>query len=190
MEAWNPVRSGTPGRSHLPHVFCQASLSPVSSNAGHCCCSSSSAAAFGPDLVAAFHSALIHLQGHPCTSCALLSETLGKTLCRAEEVAAVLMKAWDTPTGIPYNTLNLQTGVGKNPSWTMRGSTLSEYGTEQLELIALSALTGNATYGNASEAVIRYLHARYPEKAGALPECCHVDMVVRHLQYHCIGSLV
>lgn len=74
------------------------------------------------------------------------------------------MQAWETPTGIPYNTLNLRTGLGKNPSWTMRGSTLSEYGTEQMELITLTALTGNATYGNRAEHVIRLLHQNFPEK--------------------------
>ena len=79
------------------------------------------------------------------------------------------MGAWRTTTGIPYNTVNLRTGVGKNPSWTMRGSTLSEYGTEQLELITLSALTGNASYGNASEHAIRYLRLHYPDKVGRAP---------------------
>ena len=84
----------------------------------------------------------------------------------------MLLHAWNTPTGIPFNTLNLRTGVGKNPSWTMRGSTLSEYGTEQLEFITLSALTGNATYGQRAEDVIRFLHAQYPNKVSASAKSC------------------
>lgn len=83
------------------------------------------------------------------------------------------MRAWDTPTGVPFNTLNLRTGVGRNPSWTMRGSTLSEYGTTQMELITLSALTGNATYGNRSEHVIRYLRQRHPDQVSSAA-CCPI----------------
>lgn len=51
---------------------------------------------------------------------------------------------------------------GKNPSWTLRSSTLSEFGSEQLEAISLSALTGNVTYANRTETVIHLLNERYP----------------------------
>lgn len=96
---------------------------------------------------------------------------------RSEELSRQLLRAWDTPTGIPYNTVNLRTGVGKNPSWTMRGSTLSEYGTEQLEFVTLSSLTGNNSYGNASEHVIRYLRQHYPEKVAVI---CHFKQSTWH----------
>ena len=61
--------------------------------------------------------------------------------------------------------LNLATLKGKNPSWTLRGSTLSEYGSEQLETITLSALTGNATYANRTEAIFALLHRQFPTQA-------------------------
>lgn len=37
----------------------------------------------------------------------------------------ILLHAFDTPTGIPWNQLNLKTHVGKNPGWTAKMSTLA-----------------------------------------------------------------
>ena len=52
-------------------------------------------------------------------------------LLRAEELGDILLPAYDTPTGIPYQTLNLRTRSARNPSWTQRSSILSELGTQQ-----------------------------------------------------------
>ena len=84
--------------------------------------------------------------------------------CRAELLVKQILPAWDTPTGIPYNLINLATSKAKNPSWALRGSTLSEFGSEQMEFVKLSESTGNATYANMSEHCIRFLHQKYPEK--------------------------
>ena len=65
---------------------------------------------------------------------------------------------------MPWNTLNLATLIGSNPSWTLRASTLSEFGTEQLETIVLSQLTGNRTFAQRSEAVISMLGEKYPDQ--------------------------
>lgn len=78
------------------------------------------------------------------------------------------MHAFDTPTGIPYGQINLQTQQGKNPTWTQKASILSEFGTEQLELIQTSLKTGNPEYAQKTEAVIRYLYQQYPDKVSAL----------------------
>ena len=67
--------------------------------------------------------------------------------------------------GVPWNTLNLATLAGSNPSWTLRSSTLSEFGTEQLEAIVLSHLTGNRTFAAKSEAIISMLAEKYPGQA-------------------------
>ena len=55
-------------------------------------------------------------------------------MVRAEELGDILLPAFDTPTGIPYQTLNLQTRIARNPSWTQRSSILSELGTEQVKI--------------------------------------------------------
>ena len=75
-----------------------------------------------------------------------------------------MLTAYDTPTGIPYNSIALDTLEVRNPIWTRRSSTLSEFGSEQLEFAKLSMHSGNATYGEKAEAVIHYLHDNHPEK--------------------------
>lgn len=39
-------------------------------------------------------------------------------LTKAKEIADRLLPAWNTPTGIPYNIINLSQGRAHNPSWT------------------------------------------------------------------------
>jgi len=39
-------------------------------------------------------------------------------LDKAREIADRLLPAWNTPTGIPYNIINLSHGRAHNPSWT------------------------------------------------------------------------
>lgn len=68
------------------------------------------------------------------------------------------MHAWDTPTGIPFNVVNLHSLAAHNPSWTLRSSTLSEFGTQQMEMLTVSEILGDPSYGAKAEAVIQYLH--------------------------------
>mmetsp|Transcript_23810 Transcript_23810/g.66056 ORF Transcript_23810/g.66056 Transcript_23810/m.66056 type:complete len:630 (+) Transcript_23810:124-2013(+) len=89
-------------------------------------------------------------------------------LHKAEELADRLLHAFETPTGIPWNQLNLHTLRGQNPGWTAKMSTLAEFGTEQMEFFMLSAKTGKSVYRNKAEAPISLLHQRYPEK-GLMP---------------------
>ena len=37
---------------------------------------------------------------------------------KARDIADRLLPAWNTPTGIPYNTINLAHGNTRNPGWT------------------------------------------------------------------------
>ncbi len=76
----------------------------------------------------------------------------------------ILMHAFDTETGIPYGQINLQMQQGKNPAWTQKASILSEFGTEQLELIQTSLKTGNPEYARKTEAVITFLNKKYPDR--------------------------
>ena len=75
-----------------------------------------------------------------------------------------LLFAYDTQTGIPYNSIVLDTLEVQNPTWTRQSSTLAEFGSEQLEFAKLSMHSGNPVYNDKAEAVIQYLYNRYPEK--------------------------
>ena len=91
----------------------------------------------------------------------------------------ILMHAFDTETGIPYGQINLQMQTGKNPGWTQKASILSEFGTEQLELIQTSLKTGNPEYAQKTEAVIKFLNEKYPDRVGSIapynvPSACWV----------------
>ncbi|PAV84062.1 hypothetical protein WR25_10205 [Diploscapter pachys] len=66
---------------------------------------------------------------------------------KAEEIAKLLLPAFDTPTGIPLALINVQTGVAKNYGWASGGaSILSEFGSLQLEFDYLSNVTGNPVF--------------------------------------------
>lgn len=88
--------------------------------------------------------------------------------CRCEELVGRLLVAYDTQTGIPYNSIVLDTLEVQNPTWTRRSSTLSEFGSEQLEFAKLSMHSGNPIYNEKAESVIQYLYDKYPEKVNTL----------------------
>eukprot|EP00250_Pteridium_aquilinum_P012694 c20880_g1_i1 orf=430-2277(+) len=87
---------------------------------------------------------------------------------KAKDLADRLLPAWNTPTGIPYTTINLQTGHANNPGWTGGSSVLADLGTEQVELIGLSQRTGNPAYMEKAENVIKKLREVFPSD-GLLP---------------------
>ena len=73
--------------------------------------------------------------GWPCT---------GPLLRLAEDAAKRLLPAFDTPTGMPYGTVNLRNGVpnGETPVTSTAG-----VGTVVIEFGALSRLTGKYVLG-------------------------------------------
>eukprot|EP00727_Mastigamoeba_balamuthi_P007976 m51a1_g38 hypothetical protein (558) ;mRNA; f:142077-143803 len=81
-------------------------------------------------------------------------------LALAREVADRLLPAFDTPTGIPYGTVNLRHGVppGETPVTSLAGA-----GTFALEFGALSRLTGDWAYERAARRAARALWARRSE---------------------------
>ncbi|KAH0920757.1 hypothetical protein HID58_020775 [Brassica napus] len=88
---------------------------------------------------------------------------------KAKDIADRLLPAWNTPTGIPYNIINLRSGSAHNPSWAAGGdSILADSGTEQLEFIALSQRTGDPKYQQKVEKVITELNKNFPAD-GLLP---------------------
>ncbi|EIE24199.1 glycoside hydrolase [Coccomyxa subellipsoidea C-169] len=110
-------------------------------------------------------------------------------LRRAEELVQILMHAFDTPTGIPYGTINLQTQQGRNPTWTQKASILSEFGTEQLELIQTSLKTGNPVYAQKTEAVIKFLNDKWCSMQGLLPLYIHPQTGQATTQMVSLGAM-
>ncbi|GMH03863.1 hypothetical protein Nepgr_005702 [Nepenthes gracilis] len=87
---------------------------------------------------------------------------------KAKDIADRLLPAWDSPSGIPYNIINLAHGRPHNPGWTGGNSILADSGTEQLEFIALSQRTGDPKYQLKVENVITLLNKTFPAD-GLLP---------------------
>lgn len=73
-----------------------------------------------------------------------------------------MLPAWNTPSGIPYNRINLAYGNANNPGWTGGNSVLADSGTEQLEFIALSQRTRDPKYQKKVENVIKELGRTFP----------------------------
>jgi len=99
--------------------------------------------------------------GWPCT---------GPLLRLAEDAAKRLLPAFDTPTGMPYGTVNLRTGVpnGETPVTSTAG-----VGTVVIEFGALSRLTGNPVY---EEAAMRAMRALWHYKSNIGLVGNHVDV--------------
>jgi len=78
----------------------------------------------------------------------------GPLLALAEDVAKRLLPAFDTPTGMPYGTVNLRHGVpdGETPVTCTAG-----VGTFIVEFGALSRLTGNQVYEDTAMRAMRSL---------------------------------
>ncbi|CAA7392096.1 unnamed protein product [Spirodela intermedia] len=89
-------------------------------------------------------------------------------LSKAQDIGNRLLPAWDSPSGIPYNSINLARGNPHNFGWTGGDSILADSGTEQLEFIALSQRTGDPKYQQKVERVIKEIQKVYPSD-GLLP---------------------
>jgi mannosyl-oligosaccharide alpha-1,2-mannosidase len=90
-------------------------------------------------------------------------------LDKAVDMGDRLYKAFDSQTGIPYTTVNLHTGVRENPPWNGRASTLSEFGTIQLEFRKLSQLTGDRKYIDAAVRIDEFVQSHPPRSDGLFP---------------------
>ncbi|KAF9662952.1 hypothetical protein SADUNF_Sadunf18G0107700 [Salix dunnii] len=87
---------------------------------------------------------------------------------KAKNIADRLLPAWNSPSGIPYNRINLAHGSAHNPGWTGGNSILADSGTEQLEFIALSQRTKDPKYQAKVEKVVKELQKTFPAD-GLLP---------------------
>ncbi|KAI4335347.1 hypothetical protein L6164_014001 [Bauhinia variegata] len=87
---------------------------------------------------------------------------------KARDIADRLLPAWNTPSGIPYNRINLAYGNANNLQWTRGNSILADSGSEQLEFIALSQRTKDPKYLHRVENVMKGIYRTFPAD-GLLP---------------------
>ncbi|KAN0086923.1 Glycoside hydrolase [Elaphomyces granulatus] len=89
----------------------------------------------------------------PAASLAASPDAVETILAQAQSLADSLKYAFNTPTGIPYNYLDLNSKSHDNAQW----NGLATVGTLVLEWSHLSDLTGNAEYGTISQKAESYL---------------------------------
>lgn len=89
-------------------------------------------------------------------------------LAKAADLGSRLLGAFDSPTGVPYSSVNLMTGKAL-PNHDMGGlSSTAEVATLQLEFKYLAKLTGNFSYWEKVDNVMRVLHENSP-RDGLVP---------------------
>jgi len=69
----------------------------------------------------------------------------------AKDLADRLLPAFDTLSGIPWNTVHLITGEGKNEDWSPSETNLASAGTVQVEFRYLAKITGERKYAVKAE---------------------------------------
>jgi len=79
----------------------------------------------------------------------------GPLLRMAEDVARRLLPAFDTPTGMPYGTVNLRSGV---PDGETTITCTAGVGTFILEFGTLSRLTGDSVFEQVNSSFILYIN--------------------------------
>jgi endoplasmic reticulum Man9GlcNAc2 1,2-alpha-mannosidase len=84
---------------------------------------------------------------------------------KATDLADRLLGAYDSPTGIPYASINLNTSMGIPAS---EGSSTAEATTLQLEMKYLSKLTGEPIYWQRAEQILEAIDKQHM-KDGLLP---------------------
>ncbi|CAM9739383.1 unnamed protein product [Scytosiphon promiscuus] len=94
----------------------------------------------------------------------------GELLILAERLGRRLLPAFETPTGIPYGTVNLKTGV---PEGETTISSLAGAGSLTMEFSVLSALTGDGVFAEAAEGAVKALFNHRTAGLGLLGK--HID---------------
>lgn len=103
--------------------------------------------------------------GWPCS---------GPLLRLAEDLVKRIIPAFDTPTGMPYGTVNLKYGV---PDGETSITCTAGIGTFILEFGTLSRLTGNPLYEEVAMNAVKALH-HHRSKIGLLGN--HIDVLTGH----------
>ncbi|XP_020289329.1 ER degradation-enhancing alpha-mannosidase-like protein 2 [Pseudomyrmex gracilis] len=98
----------------------------------------------------------------------------GPLLRLAEDMAKRLLAAFDTPTGMPYGTVNLKYGV---PDGETSITCTAGIGTFLLEFGTLSRLTGDPLYEEVAMNAVKALHY-YKSNIGLVGN--HIDVLTGH----------
>ncbi|CAI2179364.1 7661_t:CDS:2 [Funneliformis geosporum] len=85
---------------------------------------------------------------------------------KAIELGEAMLYAFDSPSGLPYNTWNITRGRHRS---VYRGGILSQVGTLQLEYMKLAQLTGNSSFFYAVQKVTDVLDKAKKEIPGLYP---------------------
>ena len=101
---------------------------------------------FDVDLSMSQFEAMIRVVGGLLSIYELRGEKEPEIIEKVRDIADRLLWAYNTTSGVPHQTVNLQTRIHNNPDWSGGLSVLSELGTVQLELRTLSFHTGDPIY--------------------------------------------
>ena len=86
-------------------------------------------------------------------------------LAKANELGGRLLHAFDSPSGLPYASIDLQTNSTYDRGYLL----LAEVGTLQVEFRYLAKVTGNKEYAEKAEKVFNILKSICPNKNGLYP---------------------
>ncbi|KAJ2325460.1 hypothetical protein GGI00_005031, partial [Coemansia sp. RSA 2681] len=89
-------------------------------------------------------------------------------LTQATALADIMLEAFDTPTGIPWQMWDVQTGTGSSETGPSTLNNLAEIGTYQLEFFRLSQLTHDPVYHKAAQRVYDVILDRNVPKKGSI----------------------
>jgi mannosyl-oligosaccharide alpha-1,2-mannosidase len=82
---------------------------------------------------------------------------------KAEDIGRRLIRAFDSPSGIPYCQVNLKTGEAVNEKWSPRETQVAAAGTLQLEFRELSRVTNNSFYSDKPDRALDVLYSMKPK---------------------------
>lgn len=95
-------------------------------------------------------------------------------LDKAVDLGNRILGAFDSPSGIPYASVNLKTGKGVKNHVDNGASSTAEVSTLQLEFKYLSKLTGESLYWEKVENIMKILDKNHP-KDGLVPIYVHPE---------------
>jgi endoplasmic reticulum Man9GlcNAc2 1,2-alpha-mannosidase len=87
---------------------------------------------------------------------------------KATDLADRLMGAYESPSGIPFASVNLNTSMGVSSHLDAGASSTAEAATLQLEMKYLAKLTGEPVYWQKAETIMRVIESQHRED-GLLP---------------------
>ena len=99
-------------------------------------------------------------------------------LTQAQNLANSLSFAFDTPSGVPHNGLNLGSRTGTDSS-----NGLATVGTLILEWVRLADISGNKTYASLVEKAESYLLAPSPASSEPFPGLVGTDIDIASGQF-------